>query len=56
MEISGKTVIKTQRTVASFSKEGYEYSVNNQNGEMRIDAATVEYDKQITNGIIMGLE
>ena len=52
MEILGQTVIVTSRTVAGNAQEGYEYSVNNQNGKLMVEKDTVKYDKDKTNGII----
>lgn len=52
IEVLGNTTILTSRTTAGFAKDGYEYSLNNQNGEMVIERDTVKYDSVKTNGII----
>ena len=52
MEIRGNTSISTGRTGASHSQNGYEYSLNNQNGVLLVEQKTVTYDEQKTNGLI----
>ncbi|MFC1783548.1 right-handed parallel beta-helix repeat-containing protein [Planctomycetota bacterium] len=52
IEILGKTTISTSRTTAGFAKDGYEYSLNNQNGILSVESDTVKYDTTKTNGTI----
>lgn len=56
IDVIGNTSIKTSRTPASFGDEGYEYSLNNQNGILAIDPETVDYDDNLTNRIISELK
>jgi hypothetical protein len=42
--------------MASFGAEGYEYSLNNQNGMLAVDFNTVDFDETITNGLITAYE
>ena len=56
VEVLGETQITTSRTTGSHSGEGYEYSLNNQNGTLKVDTATVDYDSRLTNGTIDELE
>jgi hypothetical protein len=52
VDVIGDTTIRTSRKAASFGDEGYEYSLNNQNGIITVDFNTVDFDKTITNGVI----
>ncbi len=56
VDVIGNTSIKTSRTPASYGEEGYEYSLNNQNGTLAVDLETVDYDDKLTNGIISELK
>ncbi|MHC4115379.1 MAG: hypothetical protein ACYSSL_08700, partial [Planctomycetota bacterium] len=56
VEVLGKTKITTSRTTANYGEEGYEYSLNNQNGTLAVDLETVDYDDKLTNGIISELK
>ncbi|MHC4635692.1 MAG: hypothetical protein ACYSYU_10875, partial [Planctomycetota bacterium] len=56
VEVLGKTKITTSRTTANYGEEGYEYSLNNQNGILAVDLETVDYDDKLTNGIISELK
>lgn len=51
-QVIGNTNISTSRTTASYVENGYEYSLNNQNGTLEVQYATVVYDKDKTNGTI----
>jgi hypothetical protein len=55
-EVLGDTRITTSRTAASYEEEGYEYSLNNQNGTLTVDSKTVDYDDKQTNGTISKLK
>ncbi|MHC4463561.1 MAG: dockerin type I domain-containing protein [Planctomycetota bacterium] len=52
VDVIGNTSIKTSRTSASYGGDGYEYSLNNQNGILTVDFNTVDFDDTITNGVI----
>ena len=56
VDVIGNTVITTTRTTAGFVDEGYEYSLNNQNGILAVVPETVDYDGNLTNGIISELK
>ncbi|MBW8000594.1 MAG: S8 family serine peptidase [Planctomycetes bacterium] len=55
-EVLGNTQITTSRTTANHSGEGCEYSLNNQNGTLKVDTVTADYDSSLTNGTIDELE
>lgn len=50
IDVLGKTVITTSRKAGDFSKKGYEYSLNNENGIISVDADNVSFNKALTNG------
>ena len=52
VDVIGQTQITTSRTPAGYEEDGYEYSLNNQNGTLRVDPKTVDYDNRLTNGVI----
>jgi len=52
VDVIGNTSIKTSRTSAGYGEDGYEYSLNNQNGILTVDFNTVDFDETITNGVI----
>ena len=56
VELHGESKITTSRTVSSNAKQGYEYSLNNENGTFSVDFKNVDYDAELTNGIISDLE
>lgn len=56
VEVLGNTRITTGRTTAGYFDEGYEYSLNNQNGTLTVDPKTVDYDNKLTNGVISKLK
>lgn len=50
LDVVGDTIISTNRITAGFADEGYEYSLNNQNGIIAVNFNTVDFDEIKTNG------
>ena len=51
VELKGDTTIEIERTAAGNAADGYEYSLNNENGTLTVEQGVV-YDDEKTKGVI----